>query len=252
MTTEQFLRRNDFVIDYRRSLPRHDVRTWRKRQLSDLRGLVWHQSLSSASAAAVARYHVGPNHISQSGLPAISYTFFVDRAGDVLLCNDLEDITYSQGDRTKPGDENRIYLAACFGGNFDAPGYDGSDYVQPKQMLAGLKLWLACQETFGWTDDCLHGHYHFGKAACPGTTLAILIEEIRAVAALASKRYDLDTFEGRQGALQLLGHYTGIVDGIWGMRSREALIAYQRDVGLTVDGIWGPESAYALDRDANS
>lgn len=249
--TREFLERYDFVRDARDDMPRHVARVWRKRKLSELVGMVWHQSLGEGSALGVARYHVGPNHISQSGLPSISYTFFVEPEGDVLLCNDINDTTFSQGDRTKPGDENRMYLAACFAGNFDAPGYTGTTSVTARQVYSGMRLWLACSEAFRWDGDALLGHYHMGKAVCPGAALSQLIDTVRSD---PTRRYrqaaDLSTPKLRQEALQKLGYYTGRVDGIWGIESRRALARFQKDRGLTVDGVWGPESREALAREA--
>jgi hypothetical protein len=250
MTTDDFLTTYSFVQDFRRQLPRHGERDWKTRQLDDLQGMVWHQTLTSSTAQAVASYHVGPNHIDSRGLPGISYTFFIGTSGTVMLCNDLEAITYSQGDRTKPGDENRRFVAACFGGNFDAPGYIGSDQVTIEQMQAALKLWEACRVEFGWHGQQLYGHYHFGKPKCPGTVLGNLVEAIRKTGGPRFERYTFDTVEGRQAALQAVGHYDGNIDGLWGIASRRALVAYQAAAGLTVDGIWGPETEQALRRDA--
>lgn len=197
----------------------------------------------------VARYHVGPNHIHQSGLPGISYTFFIEQNGDVLLCNRIEDVTYSQGDRTKPGDENRLYLAVCFAGNFDAPGYQGTTQLATSQLYSGLRLWMACREYFKWSNNGLLGHHHMGKAVCPGSALSSVIDMVRNDPRGYGRSLDLSTPKTRQRALQRLGYYDGAVDGIWGMASRRALARYQRERGLTVDGIWGPESYEALRRE---
>lgn len=248
MSTTQFLERYDFVRDIRQDLPHHKVRKWRPRLLDGLLGMVWHQSLGEGSAQGVARYHVGPNHINKTGLPGISYTFFIETYGEVLLCNRLEDVTYSQGDRTKPGDENRLYLAVCFAGNFDAPGYQGTTQVTAGQIHAGMRLWLACREFFEWDGTGLLGHHHMGKAVCPGSALSAVIDIVRADRT-DRRRAGLDTPKQRQQMLQQLGYYDGAVDGIWGMESRRALARYQNDRGLTVDGIWGPESYEALSRE---
>lgn len=245
-TTGDFLEAHDWIIDFRSNLPCHQAKVWRRRRWQDLRGMVWHQTLSSSSCQAVADYHVGPNHISQQGLPGISYTFFVEPDGDTLLCNDIEDVTYSQGDRTRPGDENRLYMAVCFSGNFGAPGYVGSDTVTAEQLHSGLRLWLACRQEFGWSGRQLYGHYHFGKPTCPGVDLSNVIDTVQDS---DSGSYDLDTIEGRQTALRDAGHYNGLVDGLWGMGSRRALASYQRAKNLVVDGIWGPETEQSF-RDA--
>lgn len=249
--TEQFLNSHTFVEDVREKLPRHASRTWPRRLLDDLAGMVWHQSLGTGNAHGTARYHVGPNHISSEGLPALSYTFYVEQDGTVLLCNDLEETTFSQGDRSRPGDENRRYVAVCFSGNFDAPGYRGSEYVSARQVSAGLQLWLACSRTFRWDGDRLFGHCHMGKAVCPGIALSHVIDIVRSdpVRRYGFTHDGLDTPKGRQQALQKLGFYMGALDGIWGVESRRALAGYQASRNLTVDGIWGPESYEALRRD---
>jgi hypothetical protein len=251
MDTQQFLDRYDFIRDVRDDMPKHVTRVWRRRNLFELVGMVWHQALGEGSVQGIARYHVGANHISRAGLPGISYTFFIEPDGDCLMCNDLEDTTFSQGDRTQPGDENRMYVAACFSGNFDAPGYEGTSRVTAYQIASGIRLWLACAETFEWDGTRLLGHYHMGKAVCPGSALSSLIDTVRGdPTRRAQPIVDLSSPKLRQEALQKLGYYAGAVDGIWGIESRRALARYQADRGLTVDGIWGPESREALSHDA--
>lgn len=248
INTDAFLSAFPAITDMRGQLPRHVTIAWRKRKLSELEGMVWHQSLSAGSADALARYHVNPNHIARTGLPGISYTFFVEPGGEILLCNSLEDTTYSQGDRTKPGDENRIYLAGCFGGNFDAPGYRGSMVPTVEQLHGGLTLWRACRSAFGFDNDELYGHYHFGKSTCPGTTLSRLIDAIRddETGAVEGSGPDFSTIASRQFRLKQLNFYAGKIDGIWGLKSRAALTRYQKERDLAVDGIWGPQTERAM------
>lgn len=49
-----------------------------------------------------------------------------------------------------------------------------------------------------------------------------------------------------QDALRKAGFDPGLIDGIAGKRTREAIVAFQRANGLTVDGIAGPETLGAL------
>jgi hypothetical protein len=211
---------------------------------------VVHQSVGPSDAAANARYHVGPNHISRDGLPALAYTLFIERVGDILLCNDLEDVTLSQGDRSRPGDENRHYLAVCVGGNFSAEGYHGPEEPSFAQLESVLGLFRRTKEIWGWHNSALHGHYHFGKSACPGRTLRTLIDAIRRdkdwQEPASVSKHDLSTIKGRQGALTSLGYDVGNVDGIWGARSKAALAAFQRDAGIGVDGVFGPATDAAI------
>ena len=48
-----------------------------------------------------------------------------------------------------------------------------------------------------------------------------------------------------QQRLKELGYYSGLVDGQFGGQTREAVIAFQKDKGLTADGLVGDET-YAL------
>lgn len=43
-----------------------------------------------------------------------------------------------------------------------------------------------------------------------------------------------------QSVLKRLGYYTGSVDGIYGSKTKSAVVRFQRDCGLTQDGICGP------------
>lgn len=49
-----------------------------------------------------------------------------------------------------------------------------------------------------------------------------------------------------QTKLQEKGYYTGKIDGIFGSKTKEALLKYQKDVGLTADGIAGPNTLSKL------
>ncbi len=49
-----------------------------------------------------------------------------------------------------------------------------------------------------------------------------------------------------QTKLKAAGYYTGAVDGIFGAATRAAVIAFQKDCGLTPDGIAGPKTLLYL------
>lgn len=54
------------------------------------------------------------------------------------------------------------------------------------------------------------------------------------------------TVEQIQHLLAYLGHYTAPVDGVWGIRSRQAAVDFQKSAGLDPDGIPGRDTQNAL------
>ncbi|HEY9643865.1 MAG TPA: peptidoglycan-binding protein [Coleofasciculaceae cyanobacterium] len=45
-----------------------------------------------------------------------------------------------------------------------------------------------------------------------------------------------------QQFLSSRGYYTGSIDGVFGYGTYDAVVAYQRDIGISADGIWGPQT----------
>ena len=224
------------------------AKDWKKRDPEVLQGMVWHQELGWGKIEDVARYHTGKNsHLVQGGTRSIAYTFAVRRNGQIVLCNDLDRAVWSQGFAGRPGDENSEFLSVLFEGLFQGEGVNDPTAGEPnsRQMLAGLSLWTACRDLWKWKEDCLHGHFHFGKPACPGSTLQSLIRAVR-VNVEKPPKLKLDTVAARQKALKILGVYSGAVDGVWGPMSKGALTAFQRQAGLAADGVWGPVTEAAI------
>lgn len=54
------------------------------------------------------------------------------------------------------------------------------------------------------------------------------------------------TIEQIQHLLAYLGFYTAPVDGVWGEKSRQAAVKFQKSVGLNPDGIPGKDTQMAL------
>ena len=221
------------------SLAKHLTKEWDKRDPAKLKGMVIHQSLEErGKASGNAKYHVGPNHISEDGLPGLSYTFFIEKDGLIVYANHIEDKTYSQGYGGRPGDENEEFVSVCVGGNFSAPGYEGTQEPTGYQVRSVHQLWQDLALIFDWTNDGLYGHYHFGKPTCPGDKLAYLIDSVRPKNFTSSIE--------RQKALQKLGYYKGLLDGLWGLGSKAALVEFQRAAGLIPDGAWGTKTTDAV------
>jgi len=225
---------------------------WKKRDADSLLGMVWHQELGWGSVEAVAEYHTGKtSHLRPGGTRSIAYTFAVRRNGQIVLCNDLDLAVWSHGYKDREGDENAEFMSVLFEGMFHGDGVTDPTAGEPNaaQILSGLALWSVCKEEWGWNDDCLYGHFLFGKPACPGNTLKAVIQGVRANATVKKKDLKFDTVKARQEALKALGYYKGAVDGQWGPASKGALTVFQAKAGLPADGIWGPLTEIAM-RDA--
>lgn len=219
---------------------------WKNRDATKLKGLVFHQELAWGDIESVAKYHTGPNsHLGDGdGVESIAYTLAIRRDGQIILCNSLSKATWSQGDRSRPGDENKEFMAVMFEGMFTGYGYKTEDSGEPNdvQMLSGLILWQVCKELWGWKAKDLYGHYHFSKPACPGNALKTIIEAVRynmPKGVLTFGNGNVSVKE-KQTALSKLSYLNGPIDGIWGNQSRAALIKFQQENGLLSDGIWGP------------
>lgn len=253
--TEKFiaaLREAGLVVhDRRGELPEHPTKRFARRSVDGLMGACFHHSAMEGSDAPVvdriARYHTSPGeHVSSDGqgCPGILYTFVGLGDGSLVVCHDLEVATWSQGDSKRKGDENREFLAVLFAGNFDSPSNRSGQHPTGGQMTAALIFWRTAAVHFGWDSGDLYGHFDFGKSACPGATLEGIIRAIRSHAPASSMAVSRRC--GRQEALHALGFYTGTVDGIWGQKSKSALVSFQRASGLVADGLWGPRTESAV------
>lgn len=220
-----------FINDGRGSLS-DGKKSWPSRDPEELKGVCFHQSLEQyGTASGNAKYHMGPNHISKDGLPGLSYTLFVEKDGNIILANDVESKTYSQGSRGLEGDENAKYIGVCFGGNFSGPGYEGTQVPTTPQLQAAEVLWWHLASIWMWGPQCLFGHFDFGKPACPGHHLMDLIKSVRPPSFI--------TVIEKQRFLMKMGFYRGDLDAVWGPASKAALVEFQRSAGIHHDGVWG-------------
>ena len=223
------------VLDVRQTLPRHDTRKWHQRALRDISYMVWHHAAGELSVDRVAAYHIGPNHISENGCPAICYHFFVGNDGTIYWCNDFEAITWSNGVK----EFNNQGLAVCFEGDLT------KREPTPAQMKAALDL-------FNWSDSYfkhvlkktlqLFGHKEVkAGTACPGNFLHTLVSALRSyidpIEIETESEGELMTLiEAYQTILTKLDLYTGKVDNDFGPKSKAATSAFQRKRKLDVTG----------------
>lgn len=231
--------------DARESLPTNpDGRHWAMRDPKLIRGLVIHQELGEGSISGVARYHTGKqSHLASGGTESIAYTWGIDETGKIILCNDFDKAVWSQGYRERVGDENKEFMSVMLQGMFTGPHVTDPSAHEPtqEQLIAVVALWRVCAVVWEWRENGLYGHYHFGKASCPGYTGQAFIEAFRGALCYAPALpppQDLTTAYGRQLALNSLG-YGVEPDGIWGAMSKGALIKFQQAARLVPDGVWG-------------
>jgi len=245
-------------VDVRDELPRHETKKFTTRNLSDIKGLVVHHTGSPNSEVwSTARYHVGPNHVSQSGCPGILYTFYIGRDGVIYWANDVTDVTWSQGGHGSPvanTNANNNFMAIVCAGLFTSDGLTGPKLSQVYGLLTlwshltgALKSSLIPEELYNILDcpvEAMWGHHSFGKPACPGPTMSMLVDSVRAY---LPPEDSLVTTRDWQEALNAWGSKL-VVDGVWGALSRAELTKFQRscDGKLVVDGIRGPLTEAAL------
>jgi hypothetical protein len=245
---------NGVLIDKRDEMPRGTRwgGEWPKRKFEDILGVCVHQNAGGTDPMDTARYHAGPNHISDEGLPGICYNLAILPDGEVWLVEDLLSRTYAQNaddDKGYPGDENTHLASVLVMGDFDGPGYIGT--MNPTGAQIGSLIWVFqwLRGIFGFGKEGICGHYHFGKAACPGIKTAQVIEEERVgykcfetimdwQRALVDLEYDLGN-SGRDG---------DGVDGDWGRKSKRALRAFQKLNGLRLTGFRDPFTELMLIR----
>ncbi len=74
-------------------------------------------------------------------------------------------------------------------------------------------------------------------------TAIVLTVSVGALSQVGSRGNEVSSI---QRALKDRGYYTGAVDGIYGTETKNAVISFQRDKGLSADGIAGRETLAAL------
>lgn len=74
-------------------------------------------------------------------------------------------------------------------------------------------------------------------------TAIVLAVSVGALSQVGSRGNEVSSI---QRALKDRGYYTGAVDGIYGTETKNAVISFQRDRGLSADGIAGRETLAAL------
>ena len=135
-------------------------------------------------------------------------------------------------------------------GNFDT-GNDPFTGAQRASMI-GLARWFDNRGKY------IRFHRENANKTCPGTGIVKenFMAEVRAQTATGGggtapsttlRKGDRgDAVKALQTNLQALGYSPGVIDGIYGDLTVEAVIAFQRAAGITADGITGPVTQDAI------
>lgn len=177
------VRSSPSIVDLTDELPWHPTKVWKTRDVSAIRRVILHQELGRQDTWGVNRYHVGPNHVSKSGMPHIAYHFTIEYDGDIYRCNPLSDYVWHTHGANATG------VGIMLQGDFDGVDENGAGYVgddggpRPEQLSALDWLvnhlietelsWLTWQDVFG--------HKDFGKALCPGRDIYSWLQERKSV-----------------------------------------------------------------------
>ena len=230
------------VLDYRGKLPTHETKQFGNRSGASLMGIAFHHSASTAGDPErfkkVAKYHVSPNHISDSGCPGICYTIGIAVGGEVCLFHDIDVETWSHGNA------NKTHLSCLVSGNFKSESNPDGAEPTVEQLRSVTAVAIACKRL--WRDTFeITGHFQFGKPACPGATIEAVV---RAINTHRRTQMKVETLRDVQEALSKLGFRPGFADGIDGRNTQTAVRAFQRAHELTVDGVAGPATKAALSK----
>jgi hypothetical protein len=229
------------VLDYRGKMPTHETKTFSNRNGASLKGIAFHHSASTAGNPErfkkVAKYHVKPNHISDSGCPGICYTIGIAIDGEVCLFHSIDVATWSHGSA------NKTHLSCLVSGNFYSESNPKGHEPTAEQLRSVAAVAIACKKL--WRDTFeITGHFQFGKPACPGATIEAMV---RAIDSHRATTTEVRSLRDVQKALTDLGFSPGAVDGVDGRNTRNAVRAFQMSKGLGADGIAGPATKAALE-----
>lgn len=208
-------------------LPRHSTKRYKKRDISKIKKLVLHcTDWDNVTPYSLAQYDISQgNHISATGMPAISYHYMIDKKGTIYKCLDDSEISWHAAYHNsnslsvcmiyKPTDEKRIDRGV----------------IEPSIQCCSstLKMLAALCLKYKLTPDKIFGHRELQftgwvmkngsrklMKTCPG--LAINMDQIRFYVA-----------KMMQQSMHAKNYYSGEIDGIFGPLSKAALKNYRRD-----------------------
>jgi hypothetical protein len=209
------------MIDLSRDLARHPNKVYRQRKLSRIKRIVVHTTDWGASAKTIAEYDIKPNHISETGCPAITYHELIGISGNPYKTLDYEEVSWHAG----MWNLGSVAIALAY----KCSNKKGEDVYKPKRKLM-TALHVRCGEMcldFGLTPDKVIGHREL-----KGTGWFIFKGSRRLRKTCPGINVDLELMRKNiarymQIVLGTNGFYTEAIDGIFGTKSKEALTSYR-------------------------
>lgn len=213
---------NNYTYEYHdlvSFLPRHPTKTYDKRNLSKIDSIVVHCTDANWTVERLAQYDIAPNHISNTGCPAITYHDVIMSDGTLNHTLDYKEISWHAGGYNT----GSIAVALMYKVTDEA----GRDMAPTFELVDSLTQYLTqrCFE-FGLTPDVIQGHRELKgtgwffvrghkrlRKTCPG--MKVDLDKLRA-----------DVAYLMQIELRDAGLYLGKADGIFGTESKKALKEY--------------------------
>jgi len=207
-------------VDISGSLPRHTKKKYATRSVSDIKRIVVHTTDWDCTAEELAAYDIGPNHISSTGCPAITYHGLIMPNSEWHKTLPYEEVAWHVG----PWNTGSVGLALVFR---VSDGF-GADYYAPKEKQIKslmracgslcLKLGVEPTNIVGHRELKHTGWFWFKgsrklRKTCPG--LRVDMDEVRS-----------RVIKYVQLCLLMHRYYNNSIDGLWGPISKAAFQSY--------------------------
>jgi N-acetyl-anhydromuramyl-L-alanine amidase AmpD len=200
---------------------------------SKITKIVVHTTDGVGTPRGFARYAIGPNHISSTGCPTITYHYLIDGSGKAFKTCAHKNITWHAGPHNR--ESLGIALIYKLDNDWEELAKKGLALPEPPlpentpsnpQLHTLLDLLYALCLKEKVQPECVYGHRELSgtgwtlekgsrklRKTCPG--MSVNLDDLRKQLV---RRFQAD--------LKQKGLYLGDIDGKWGPKSREAFSMY--------------------------
>lgn len=207
--------------DLRDSLPVHPTKKPTERGLGSLNMIVVHTTDWDTDVVTLAKYDIGPNHISSTGCPTATYHDVIMKDGTRQHCVPYKFVTWHAGKwNTKSVAVALMYRCSQPGKPDLSPTADQMESLKQLLVSQCLVLKISPMNIKGHRELEFTGfvwkYTKDGKASksliktCPG--MQVDLDRLR-----------LDIATRVQMRMKIDGYYKGAIDGIFGPKSEAAL-----------------------------